>query len=135
MHACLYGQARPAVDSARFYARAICRTQPWSASRVMLRPRSHSRRACVQVLRFRAQAFTGGHKMSSQSSSLKEGVDLAVCTSGRLQQLLDAGHLELSACKVPPQLPENNASSCLLSPSLASHACMVPATHAFSCCC
>lgn len=107
MHVCLYGQARPAVDSARFHSRPICRTQPWSAahSRVMLRPRSHSRRACVQVLRFRAQAFTGGHKMSSQSSSLKEGVDLAVCTSGRLQQLLDAGHLELSACKVPPPAP------------------------------
>lgn len=61
--------------------------------------------ARVQVLRFRAQAFTGGHKMSSQSSALKEGVDVAVCTSGRLQQLLDAGHLELNACQVRPPAP------------------------------
>eukprot|EP00892_Ulva_mutabilis_P011261 jgi/Ulvmu1/8507/UM044_0041.1 len=59
----------------------------------------YTARALSKVLRFRAQVFTGGHKMSQHRRTLQEGVDVAVCTSGRLQQLLDAGHLDLSSCQ------------------------------------
>lgn len=54
----------------------------------------------LQVLKFRAAAFTGGHKMSHHSGMLKEGVDIAVCTPGRAQQLLDASILSLDLCQV-----------------------------------
>jgi superfamily II DNA/RNA helicase len=53
----------------------------------------------VQELPFRSVAFTGAHKWKSQIEILKEGVDVAVCTPGRLAALLDAGHMHLNWAK------------------------------------
>lgn len=52
------------------------------------------------MLKFRAGAFTGGHKMSHHNGMLKEGVDVAVCTPGRLRQLLEGSLLSLDLCQV-----------------------------------
>ena len=57
-------------------------------------------RVWQQVLKFRAAAFTGGHKMSHHNGMLKEGVDVAVCTPGRLRQLLEGSLLSLDLCQV-----------------------------------
>jgi hypothetical protein len=54
----------------------------------------------LQTLKFRAAAFTGGHKMSHHNGMLKEGVDVAVCTPGRLQQLLEASLISMDLCQV-----------------------------------
>lgn len=53
-----------------------------------------------QVLKFRTAAFTGGHKINSQAEMLKEGVDVAVCTPGRMKQLLEASKLSFELCQV-----------------------------------
>lgn len=54
----------------------------------------------MQDIKFRSCAFTGGHKVSNHISILKEGVDIAVCTPGRLTQLRNANHIRLDYCKV-----------------------------------
>ena len=61
----------------------------------------HSRhRAAVQEISFRSCAFTGGHKVQHHIKELKRGVDVAVCTPGRLFQLRQRSHLRLDSCLV-----------------------------------
>lgn len=54
----------------------------------------------TQTIPFKSRVFTGGHKMREQREMLKEGVDVAICSPGRLKQLLEAGHLKLTKCQV-----------------------------------
>jgi superfamily II DNA/RNA helicase len=55
---------------------------------------------CAQELPFRSAAFTGSRKWKAQVGMLKDGIDVAVCTPGRLLQLLNAGHLCLDDAMV-----------------------------------
>lgn len=56
----------------------------------------------MQHIPHRSAALTGGHKLGNHTAMLKEGVDIAVCTPGRLSQLLVDRHLFLDDAKVRP---------------------------------
>ena len=65
-------------------------------------------------MKFRSCAFTGGHRVSNHIKTLKEGVDIAVCTPGRLFQLRSKNNLRLDQCMV-----------CSLFPRLCIHVCFL----------
>jgi hypothetical protein len=54
----------------------------------------------MQAVKCRAVAFTGGHSLKNHVDMLKSGVDVAVCTPGRLTSLRETGNLRLDLAKV-----------------------------------
>jgi len=55
-------------------------------------------RALSKMLKFRSAAFTGGRPLKTQRDTLDQGVDIAIGTPGRLNELVSAGHLSLEKC-------------------------------------
>eukprot|EP01023_Acetabularia_acetabulum_P032290 TRINITY_DN30170_c0_g1_i1.p1 TRINITY_DN30170_c0_g1~~TRINITY_DN30170_c0_g1_i1.p1 ORF type:complete len:331 (-),score=46.98 TRINITY_DN30170_c0_g1_i1:2-994(-) len=56
-------------------------------------------RALSKWMPFCSVAATGGHKRRSQIEILKSGVDMVVCTPGRLLELVESGHVDLTFCR------------------------------------
>eukprot|EP01026_Neomeris_dumetosa_P078145 TRINITY_DN8440_c0_g2_i2.p1 TRINITY_DN8440_c0_g2~~TRINITY_DN8440_c0_g2_i2.p1 ORF type:complete len:519 (+),score=62.43 TRINITY_DN8440_c0_g2_i2:215-1771(+) len=56
-------------------------------------------RALAKSVPFTSAALTGGHVRRSQIKFLKDGIDLVVCTPGRLIELIESKHVKLDFCR------------------------------------
>jgi hypothetical protein len=89
----------------------------------------------MQTVKFRAVAFTGGHKLQHHVKMLKEGVDVAVCTPGRLIQLVNSDSLCFDHCKVLLFATHWFKSTCSLIPPKYQHSPLAQPKTSLSFCC